>query len=86
MPVLNANICGIIFCNAYMHLYSVLTRQWKCYTNLTQLFLFQFLIYTHSSNILYLQLPDENEKAPMVAPSLLLCHHSHNKWLANIRK
>ena len=87
MPVLNANICGIVFCKSYMHLYFVLTRQWKCCAKLTQLFLFQFLIYAHFINILCLRLTDEKGKGTMVAPPfpLLPCHHFRKKWLANTR-
>lgn len=47
-----------IFCSSYV-CFSLLPEQWKCFTELTQLFSFHFLICIHSTNTLYLQLTDE---------------------------
>lgn len=42
-----------IFCSSYI-CFSLLPEQWKCFTELTQLFSFHFLICIHFTNTLYL--------------------------------
>ena len=65
MPVLNpsmkayriSQIVKSIFFISYMH--CVLVEQWNQYTELAQMFIFHFLICSHSTSTIFLQLTNE---------------------------
>ena len=49
------------FRSLHLHVCSFSPAQWKHCTELTQLFLFHFLVHTHFSDVLCLRFADEEE-------------------------